>query len=144
MDTTEYKQIFLKCTVLKLLALCIYGEARGEGELGKIAVGCVIRNRVNLSKSKSYYKIILKPVQFSCFNSDDENLKILLEYAATDNIHDIYFDKCMKVAELILSSKIGDITGGATNYFNPKRANPYWAKKMKKTVSIGKHDFYKD
>jgi len=144
MDSTEHKQIFEQCTDLKLLALCIYGEARGESELGRTAVGCVVRNRVKVQPRKSYKEVILKPLQFSCFNSDDPNCKILLEYAEKPYTLNSDFVDCLMVAESIISNKIGDITAGATNYFNPKRADPDWAKTMVKTVSIGKHDFYRN
>jgi len=144
MDSTEHKQIFEQCTDLKLLALCIYGEARGESELGRTAVGCVVRNRVKVQPRKSYREVILKPLQYSCFNFDDPNFKIMLDFAQKPHTLDDDFVECLKVAESILSSVIGDITGGATNYFNPKRADPDWAKAMVKTVSIGKHDFYRN
>lgn len=143
MNSTAHKQIFQACTDLKLLTLCIYGEARGEGELGRTAVGCVVKNRVKLHPQKSYKEVILKPLQFSCFNSDDPNFKTLLEYAEKSYTLDSHFVDCMIIAESILSEKIGDITGGATNYFNPKQASPKWAANMEKTVSVGNHDFYR-
>ena len=62
-------------TNIFMLALAIYREARGEDMAGKIAVGCVIRNRV-LHPSwygRTWFECITKPYQFSSFNLSDPN-----------------------------------------------------------------------
>ena len=41
-----------------------------------------------------------------------------------------------------IKGKLKDITGGSTFYFNPKKANPSWAKSMQFKVRIKNHDFY--
>jgi hypothetical protein len=54
-----------------ILALTLYGEARGEPIEGIIAVGCVIRNRVNDTKKRwpnTYRGVCLQPWQFSALN----------------------------------------------------------------------------
>ena len=53
------------------------------------------------------------------------------------------FKLAMRIVTLARQNKLKDVTHGATHYFNPKKANPSWAKKMKKTATIGHHDFYK-
>src|SRR5690349_18676751 len=63
-----------------LLAMCIFGEARGEEYEAKVGVGCVVRNRVGHQGKygHGYQGVILKPYQFSCFNHGDPNAPKLL------------------------------------------------------------------
>ena len=61
-----------------ILARTLWGEARGEGFDGQIAVAWTIRNRVFDGKAKSwwgegYAEVCLKPWQFSCWNQNDPN-----------------------------------------------------------------------
>lgn len=127
-----------------LLALLIYGEARGEKEAGRRAVGHVVLNR--LYKSKRYGAtlpaVILKKWQFSCFNQGDPN-RAKLEKLAVDPEGEIY-DQCLCVAANLLAGKDEDNTKGATHYFNPAVVKPAWARKMKHTVTIGNHEFYRE
>jgi hypothetical protein len=65
-----------------ILARTIFGEARGEGVAGQIAVAWTIRNRVNDGKDKSwwgegYAGVCQKPYQFSCWNKNDPNFAYL-------------------------------------------------------------------
>lgn len=120
-----------------LLATCMYGEAAGESYEGKFAVGCVIRNRVRTPGwwGDSYHRVILAPKQFSCFNSGAPTLKMM------KNPKGKAWADCLKAAEAILSDA-ADITGGASHYFRPDVVQPAWAKRMKRTVTIGHHEFY--
>lgn len=58
---------FKGLTATQLVALALYGEARGETVMGRIAVGCVIRNRV-FTRNQSYEDVVLAKNQFSCFS----------------------------------------------------------------------------
>lgn len=63
--------------------------------------------------------------------------------------NDSFYDLESWKQSQILASEIyqdlyGDITDGATHYYNPKKvAEPQWASKLTKTVVIGDHHFYK-
>jgi spore germination cell wall hydrolase CwlJ-like protein len=52
-----------------LLAQCIWGEARGEEKQGKLAVGCVVRNRLRtrIGFGFTWNQVILQENAFSCF-----------------------------------------------------------------------------
>jgi hypothetical protein len=56
---------------------------------------------------------------------------------------DPIYQKIIGLVDSAMKGRLADITGGATFYFNPKKANPSWAKKLVKTKRIGNHDFYK-
>jgi N-acetylmuramoyl-L-alanine amidase len=59
-------------TAAVLRRMLAYGEARGEGPLGMLAVVWVAENRAKRAGS-SVKDEILKPWQFSSFNADDPN-----------------------------------------------------------------------
>ena len=81
-----------------LLALTLYGEARGETAQGKRAVAWVVRNR--MERAAEYMKlkgrqhplfgdgtvagVVLRPWQFSCWNRGDPNLHKLMDIVQTD------------------------------------------------------------
>lgn len=138
----QQRAIFEQIPERKLLAIALYGEARGESDLGKAAVACVILNRAKKS-GKSIAHEILKPFQFSCFLPDDPNFKILMAMAVSQYNIDIKFKECERIATLFLES-CTDFTGGATNYFNPAVVLPSWAKNMTKLFTLGRHEFYRE
>jgi len=64
-----------------ILARTLWGEARGEGLAGQIAVAWTIRNRVFDGKAKSwwgegYAGVCLKPWQFSCLEPERSQLRL--------------------------------------------------------------------
>ena len=74
---------FLKLDDAQLMALTIYGEARGESYDGKVSVGTVILERVDHRDwdGKTIKEVCLKKWQFSCYNENDPNRGKLLNIA---------------------------------------------------------------
>lgn len=134
-----------KLTSIELVALTIYGEARGEPVQGQIAVGCVIRNRLSLSKT--YRDICLAPKQFSCWNYDDPNRVILEEMAEIiikSLITNITLNQCTWIAGGIVNKVVIDNTGGAKNYLTNELylSNKIdWARNLEPSRIIGNHTF---
>lgn len=142
-----HNQIFRNLTDLELLALLVWGEARGESDEGKRAVAHLVMNRLKLKRyGKTLKEVILKPAQFSCFNLGDPNRPKLEKLARNREDKEVLdyklLNKCEVIASAVLSGNDHDNTFGSTNYFNPEKAAPKWAKKMIKKTTIGKHDFY--
>lgn len=139
---------FRKLTDAQLMAVCIYGEARGESLAGKIAVAHTIMNRVKLPKwwGKTIQEVILKPRQFSCFNDGDKN-RLALRAIAAD--WDRAFERkrilreCYYVAEGVIDGDLRDNTDGATHYHRTD-CDPTWDDKMLLTDTIGEHAFYRE
>lgn len=139
---------FRTLTDTQLMALCIYGEARGESLAGKIAVAHTIMNRVKLPKwwGRTIQDVILKPKQFSCFNDGSKN-RLTLRAIAAD--WDRAFQRnrvlreCYLVAEGVIEGDIRDNTDGATHY-NTIDCDPSWDDAMVRTDVIGNHEFYKE
>lgn len=135
----------------EILALTIYGEARGEPIEGQVAVASVIRNRFqdNLQKYRSVKDVCLEPKQFSCWNDDDPNLAKLLAMAAridaTDTYPDKYYKQAYVIANAIAANTILDNTKGCRYYmelslFQTKR--PKWALAATNIKTIGNHVFF--
>ncbi len=129
----------------QLLALCIYGEARGETAEGKIAVGSVILERVKRGGwyGHNIFEVILKPYQFSCFLAKDPNYPKLVHIAEMwdfEMAQNAALNDCYTVADGLLDGRI-EPNVKATHY---KTLNcvASWADKMKLVATVGHHDFF--
>ncbi len=120
------------------LGLAIYWEARGEGSRGMQAVGSVVLNRVASKRFPNDVCAVVyqggetPPCQFSwwCDGKSDRPRHISQWQAA------------LTTAEDLLASRSRDITRGAL-YFHSTSVRPSWHKKLKRTVKIGNHIFYR-
>lgn len=97
---------------LFMTALCLWREARGEGEQGMIAVGCVIRNRSARHKTTPYEEVI-RPWAFSSITATgDPQLKLWPKES------DLSWIAAQKIAASVLNESAPDITGAATLYYD--------------------------
>lgn len=124
---------------LTLLALCVFGEARGESQAGRNAIAHVVLNRWKIGGwfGTGIAGVILKPFQFSCFNTKDPNYKLMLNPGNVPG--------WKESAEAAIAAYFGysaDPTGGAT-YYHATRITPSWASSMTRTKTIGSHRFYR-
>ena len=124
-----------------MLALAIYREARGESIQAKIAVGCVIRNRVRCGGwyGQGWFGVITKPSQLSSFNLGDRNSIVF----GTDT--DPAWRDSVAAALRVMGCE-PDPTAGATFYFDRSRDEtpPQWASIYIHTVDIGAFHFYRE
>lgn len=129
---------------LELLAGLIFGEARGESWLGKVAVAQVVRNRVNKpgfwNWGCNWREVMLMPKQFSCFNENDPNLERIIR-TKNRRKHDFTWQECWSIAELVYLDRIKDRLNGATHYCSVD-VSPSWIDGVKYLGTIGKHNFY--
>lgn len=122
----------------------LWGEARGEAQLGREAVAWVIKNRVLSPKTwwgKDYQSVCKAKYQFSCWNANDPNYAFL---SGSRPIPLVEYDSCEDAALLVLGNFIEDPTDGATHYYAKSIAAPKWTHGATRTVQIGSHIFYKD
>ena len=132
-DMTQPQDIYMAKT--------IWGEARGEGSVGMQAVANVIMNRVDRGGwyGASIKDVVLKPYQFSCWNATDPNRAKLDKLTVAD----LQSSGALQIAQQVINGQLPDITGGATEYHN-KNILPDWDySKLKQTVQIGNHIFYR-
>lgn len=123
-----------------VMARTIYGEARGEGWNGMVAVAYVILNRADLGGwwGDSIISVAKKPWQFSAWNEGDPNRAKIENMKPGDNR---IFDTAYEIAGLVISGTVPDPTGGATSY-HTLAVTPAWADPSKQVAVIGNHVFY--
>jgi spore germination cell wall hydrolase CwlJ-like protein len=130
-----------------VLARTLWGEARGEGLAGMVAVAWTIRNRVDDGKAKSwwgegYVGVCQKPWQFSCWNSNDPNFPFL---SGAKPIPKGEFAMCQLAAQQVIEGVKSDPTCGATHYYATTMPTPpKWTFGAKQTLKLGHHVFFKD
>lgn len=130
-----------------IMARTICGEARGEGRLGRIAVGWVIRNRAELDLDgrpetpnwwgEGIEGVCKRPGQFSCWNEKDPNRPKILALTRKDFI----YLECLDAALSVLSGEVLDPTRGSTHY-HAAHVHPSWANAHKPATIVGNHLFY--
>ena len=109
-----------------LLARCIYGEARGEVYLGKVAVGAVILNRVkDANFPNSVTGVIYQPGAFDAVADGQINL--------TPD------EECIRAARDAFGG--WDPTNGCLYYYNPATATNKWMLSKEVTLVVGNHSF---
>ena len=132
---------------INIFARTIFGEARGEfnkvdgGLASLIGVANVIMNRVKKQKwfGKNLIDVCKKPKQFSCWNIDDVNYKIINSISDEDRI----FSICKTVAFNVANDYWPDLTKGSDHYHSSTLPFvPIWAKNKKPLVKIGNHLFF--
>jgi spore germination cell wall hydrolase CwlJ-like protein len=134
----------------QLMALTIYGEARGEIYDGKVAVGSVILERVEHRDwdGKTVSEVCLMPYQFSCYLPDDPNFPALKLIAGDwDNkiMQSRKLRDCYKIASDLLAGQIRrtpEIAEHHATQYKTLQCRAAWADKIKKIAVIGRHEFY--
>lgn len=135
------------------VALTIWGEARGETERGQIAVGCVIRNRLNRrSYGATWKKICLKPYQFSCWwpKGGEANYQACMTIAralvAGESIADKALAAILVLTRGIMQGVVEDLTNGADHYMTVEQWQlhpPSWVRNLTPVAHVGHHVFFK-
>lgn len=133
----------------------VWGEARGEGDAGMLAVAWCIRNRAELdlfSDGKPDWwgegvgGVCLARRQYSCW--DDHNRAKLLAVPGDSPVA----VQAQAAVRAVLDGLVPDPTrngavsrlGGATHYYAPSLVPaPSWAKGRPRLCRIGGHDFYR-
>lgn len=129
------------------IALTLWGEARGERVEGRIAVACILRNRLRLGRShwgRTYVDVCLSPYQFSCWNEDDPNHKLLIDLAdqVEGGLIPDRLTECLWIADGLIADTISERVGACTHYHADSMTPPNWAKDKTALHTIGHHLFY--
>lgn len=148
----EDRQYFSDLTEAQLMGLCIWAEARGEGEAGRIAVGSVILNRADYGKKhdawgrrfgNSIHTVILAPAQFSWTLGSDPQyarcVKIAQDYEGAYHDHpnlEVMFDVARSLMACQIERNVKAI------YYHTHAVKPKWSREMKVEKVIGNHIFY--
>ena len=124
----------------RCLAEAVYFEARSEGEQGRAAVAQVVLNRV---KSGLYPNTVCGTVyqnasrylacQFT-FACEGKSLRITEPGPWRDAV---------RIAREVYDGTTYLADVGASTHYHANYVRPYWARKLKKMDTIGRHVFYK-
>jgi len=125
-----------------LLAILLFSETKDLDDAKNIAN--VVLNRVKRPErfGENIENVIYAPYQFSGVGGNEWNKAERNKFVNKDE-EDI-FKNFLSVAHQAVTGKLEDDTKGADHYFNPKLANPKWAKKMKKMAENDFHTYYKE
>ena len=118
---------------IRVMALNMYHEARGEGRLGMLAVGWVVLNRMaDKSYPSTVTGVIYQGCQFSwvCDGRSDR--------PRDGNA----WRRALEVAAELLSRSVPDPTGGAMWYHASWLRNPSFGSDVARAARIGRHIFY--
>ena len=137
-----------------LLAMCLFGEARGESDEARLAIAQVILNRarhphkvfgsrVGASLDENLCRVILKPRQFSCFLESDPNYPKI--FRPLDYEMPAVWQRCLEAARQALAhcDEPDTLTLNSDHYFDDSLQPPTWADPAKQTVLIGRLCFYR-
>ncbi len=126
-----------------VLAKTLWGEARGEGEAGQIAVAAVILNRLRQNKVQRFggtiAEVCQKPLQFSCWNVDDPNLGKMNNLTTSDRD----YAACLNVARRAIAGELVDPTNSSDHYHHTN-ITASWSNGHTPAKTIGHHNFYND
>ena len=132
-----------------VLAATLWAEGRSLNVLGRIGIGCVVRNRM-ANRHQTAKQVCLARLQFSCWwraggvANYNALVYLLEEYAITN---DLVLRECRWIAEGILSGACRDITQGADHYLTTRllgsAARPSWVESMICTGHDDAHTFYR-
>ena len=126
------------------LAATMWAEARGEGPSGMGYVGHVIMNRVSENfRGSTISDVVLYPKQFSCWNDNDPNKKMLtIEYLEnTSGAQRAAWETSKFLAKQIMFGT-KDYTKGAL-FYHADYVDPNWSSAYTVTAKIGNHIFYR-
>lgn len=145
--TPEQKEKVVELKDEEVMALTLYGEARGASFNAKLGMAQVMWNRAKDGRFGTDIKdVVTKPKQFSCFNDSDPNLSVLMEVVEDfgavfeENIH---LRECYMVALAVIN---GCMTGKVKDslYYHTTGVNPKWNKKLVLEAKIGNTLFWKE
>ena len=131
-----------RLNTLELMALLIRAEADDQPEAGKLAVAWTVVERVDARPWRygtNLRAVMLKPAQYSCFN-EERHWKRFYEPESP------LFLEAFGLAIGVICGERPNPAAGATHYYNPSLAKPYWAdpKYAQFVAQIGDHVFMRE
>lgn len=123
---------------IRTMAATIWGEARGEPWLGKVAVASVIMNRAHNPGwwGKDIWSVCLSPHQFSCWWGDQAQAVTKVD------VDDDAFIDCLYAARRVIAASVRDPTHGCDHYYAGRRP-PAWITGKVPAMVIGRHKFFR-
>ena len=129
-----------------ILMRTLYAEARGDGKEGMDMVMTVIWNR-GAGALKHFPDECLREAQFSCWNGVTNSLKTPSTYTikfpdgATKGSGKDYqmWSMASNMVESVFSGTFHPVNDRWNAYYNPDKAHPSWASKLRNSETVGHH-----
>ncbi len=132
---------------LDIAARTLWGEARGEDDIGRRAVAYVFLNRWKTThgqfrKDDTLATACLRHVQFSVWNAGDPNFKKMFQI----DYNNVDLRVCLQILlEVINEDGKGDFTDGARHYYSKSmHIAPDWAVGHTPSYETNGHIFFND
>lgn len=151
MAAIELRDAVRRLPARSVLALTVWGEARGESTRGQVAVAWVVKNRA-AARRQTIPHVCLDRWQFSCWWGQDPNAQALRLRAervlAGQVLPEPRWLAILQLSHQVLVGGLADPTGGADHYLTTILHQdddcPLWAKSMTVATTIGRHVFLQD
>lgn len=150
MTDTEIRAALLTMPARLVVALTVWGEARGESSDGRTAVAWVIKTR-SARRRQTWQAVCLQQWQFSCWWEESANRRSVYARAyalvtgATPEPGDATWLETAALVHRVILGTQPDPTGGADHYLTTalyqSPACPRWARHMTVGAVIGRHTF---
>ncbi len=139
----------------------MFGEARGESDVGLRAVAAVILNRASNPRwwGKTVTEVCRRPALFSCWNADDPQSARLRGVLTTNGVltaeaaMNPQIERARRAWAAIETGEMSDPTSGCTHYLTPeaydrhqragRRSGSSWSFRARPTATIGGHMFFR-
>ena len=144
------QDVIARLNTRDVIALTLFGEARGEGPEGRIAVANVLRNRLETKRfGPTLRTVCLQPHQFSCWITAGgaTNFAVLIDTARLiigGHRPGPVLRECQWIADGLMLDSFVDNTKGATHYLTTHlyaTDPPSWAVNQRVLVQISNHVF---
>lgn len=135
-------------TALTCLTYALYFEGRSESNLGMLAIGQTILNRVEDTRFPNTVCSVVTDGQRYSWNDQMVKHKCAFSFYCDGKDEVIRdedaFDWAESLSFFLLDGGMSiDVTEGSTHYHATYIKQPYWAKDLTLTVCIDKHCFYR-
>tara|TARA_S200002703_G_scaffold160092_1_gene176954 strand:- start:6797 stop:7357 length:561 start_codon:yes stop_codon:yes gene_type:complete len=115
------------------LARNIYFESANQSQLGKLAVGLVVMNRVRSDRyPNTICGVVNQRSQFSWVNDGKSNIPN----------NDWAWKQSQKMAKSILNGEAEFIGFGDVTHYHADYVSPSWSKRMNQVTQVDQHIFY--
>ncbi len=124
----------------EIVAACLVLEAASQGDFGMRGVMAVIRNRAR-GLPELFVPTVLREKQFSAMNkltAGRESVNRMIRRAQSDRM----WDTALQIVDDATLDTWRDPTEGATHYTRTGERTP-WTRTLARTVTIGRHAFYR-
>ena len=132
-STNEKPKQYLSQQDVDCLARNIYFESANQSQLGKLAVGLVVMNRVRSDRyPNTICGVVNQRSQFSWVNDGKSNVPN----------NDWAWEQSQKMAKSILNGEAEFIGFGDAMHYHADYVSPSWSKRMNQVTQVDQHIFY--